>query len=57
LDGAQASIYDLIPDLRAAGVANESLATILAGIFGLLIVAGAATAVAFARRKREVIAQ
>ncbi len=57
LDGAQASIYDLIPDYVLPGVANESLATILAGIIGLLIVAGAATAVAYARRKREVIAQ
>lgn len=57
LDGAQSAVYDLIPDYVLPGVANESLATILAGIVGLLIVAGAATAVAYARRKREVIAQ
>ena len=53
LDAAQGSVYDLIPDYVLPGVTNESLATILAGIFGVILVFGVPLAVAYSRRKRQ----
>ncbi len=51
LDQAQGPIYKLIPDYVMPGVGNEAVATILAGILGLLIVGGVALALAYSRRR------
>jgi cobalt/nickel transport system permease protein len=53
LDTAQDPVYNLIPDYVLPGVSNESLATILAGVIGVLIVFGVTLAVAYARRQRK----
>jgi len=47
IDAAQAAFYDLIPDYTLPGVSNAALATILAGILGVIIVFGAAYSVAY----------
>lgn len=52
LDFARGSPYRLIPDYVFPGISNEAIATIVAGIVGLLIVFGIATGVAASRRKR-----
>lgn len=52
LDTAQGPLYEIIPDYVLPGVNNEALATILAGIIGILIVFGVALAVAYSRRNR-----
>ncbi len=48
---AQNPSYNLIPDYVLPGVSNEALATILAGVIGALIVAGAAFGIAYLRRR------
>lgn len=53
LDAAQGALYEIIPDYVFPGVANEALATILAGILGTLIVFGAALGLAYLRRSRR----
>jgi cobalt/nickel transport system permease protein len=50
LDRAQDAPYQIIPDYVLPGVPNEALATILAGIVGLLIVFGVTYLVGRARR-------
>ncbi len=55
LDTARAPFYEIIPDYVLPGVPNEALATILAGIVGLLIVLGVTLAVAYARRSRRQV--
>ncbi len=52
LDAARGPLFNIIPDYVLPGVSNEALATILAGIAGVLIVFGAALAVAVTRRNR-----
>ncbi len=52
LDLAQGSVYDIIPDYVFPGLANEAVATIIAGIIGVLLVFGVTLAVTYARRKR-----
>ena len=52
LDSARESPYRLIPDYVFPGISNEAVATIVAGIVGLLIVFGIATGVAASRRRR-----
>jgi len=52
LDRAQGPLFEIIPDYVLPGVSNETLATILAGIIGALIVFGAAVGVAYWRRNR-----
>ena len=52
LDLAREPLYEIIPDYVLPGVANEALATILAGVIGALIVFGAAVGVAYLRRTR-----
>lgn len=52
-DIAQEPLYNLIPDYIFPGVSNEAVATILAGIIGILIVFSAALGVAYARRQRK----
>ena len=50
---AQAPSYQIIPDYALPGVSDAALATILAGIVGVLIVLGVALAIAYARRNRR----
>ncbi|MCU0486234.1 MAG: energy-coupling factor ABC transporter permease [Anaerolineales bacterium] len=53
LETAQSAGYAIIPDYVMPGINNEALATILAGILGVLIVFGVALGVAYLRRKRS----
>jgi cobalt/nickel transport system permease protein len=53
LDAAQAPLFEVIPDYVFPGVSNESLATILAGMVGALIVFGMAFGTAYARRSQK----
>ena len=53
LSAAQGPAYRLIPDYVLPGVHNEALATILAGIVGVLIVLGVAAGLGYARRNRS----
>ena len=53
LDAAQKPLFEIIPDYVFPGVSNGALATILAGILGLLIVFGVALVVAYARHSRQ----
>jgi cobalt/nickel transport system permease protein len=57
LDQAQGPTYNIIPDYVLPGVSNEAVATILAGIVGLLIVLGVVAALAYSRRHRAAAAQ
>jgi cobalt/nickel transport system permease protein len=50
LDRAQDAPYQIVPDYVLPGVPNEALATILAGVLGLLIVFGVTYLVGRARR-------
>lgn len=50
LDTAQASKYRILPGYIIPGISNANLATILAGIIGVLIVFGVALAVGYTRR-------
>jgi cobalt/nickel transport system permease protein len=52
LEKAQANPYDIIPHYVMPGVANEQVATIAAGILGVIIVFFVAVGVAYLRRKR-----
>jgi cobalt/nickel transport system permease protein len=52
LKAARAPLYHLIPDYVFPGISNDFLASILAGIFGILLVLGVALGVAFLRRKK-----
>jgi len=52
LETAQEPTFNIIPDYIVPGIANEALATILAGVIGLLVVFGVAYGLAYARRKR-----
>lgn len=54
LDTAQGSAYSIIPDYVFPGISNEALATIVAGIFGVLLVFLVALGIGYARRKRSV---
>jgi cobalt/nickel transport system permease protein len=53
LSSAQGSGYQLASGYLMPGISNQTLATILAGILGTLIVFGAAVGIAFARRRRS----
>jgi cobalt/nickel transport system permease protein len=53
LGAAQGPLYEAIPDYVLPGVSNEALATILAGVLGVLIVLGVTLAVAYTRRNRQ----
>lgn len=53
IDAAQANPYDIIPDYVLPGVSDEALATILAGIIGVVIVFGVALLIAYTRRNRQ----
>ncbi len=51
LELAQGPLYEIIPDYVLPGIANEALATMLAGVVGVGLVLGATLAVAYARRR------
>jgi cobalt/nickel transport system permease protein len=53
LEAAQNPLYRIIPDYVFPGISNEALATIVAGIIGMLLVFGVALGVAFMRRNRN----
>ncbi len=53
LGAAREPVYNIIPDYVLPGISNEALATILAGIIGVLIVFGASLAIAYLRRMRR----
>jgi len=54
LETARTPLYKIIPDYVFPGISNTTLATIIAGILGTLIVFGVALGVAFLRRKKAV---
>ncbi len=49
---AQSPLYELIPDYVFPGIGNEVLATIVAGVFGTVLVFLVALGLALARRRR-----
>jgi cobalt/nickel transport system permease protein len=53
LNAAQGSVYKIIPHYLLPGISNKNLATILAGVLGVLMVFGVAAGVAYSRRKRQ----
>lgn len=55
IDAAQDAPYEIIPDYVFPGISNEAVATVVAGIVGLVIVFVVAGLVAAARRKRESV--
>jgi cobalt/nickel transport system permease protein len=55
LEAAQQPLYAIIPDYVFPGVPDETLATILAGVVGLLVVFGVSFGVAYARRNRQAV--
>jgi cobalt/nickel transport system permease protein len=54
LSAQQSPLYRIIPNYLLPGISNRSLATILAGVVGVLIVFLVALGVAYARRNRQV---
>lgn len=52
LDKQQASPFEIIPDYTMPGITDENVATIVAGIVGVIIVFVTAVGVAFLRRNR-----
>jgi cobalt/nickel transport system permease protein len=53
LDTAQPPSYSIIPDYVFPGISNEALATIVAGILGVLLVLGMVLLVGYTRRRRS----
>jgi len=53
LETARTPLYNLIPDYTFPGISNTALATILAGIIGMLLVFGVALGVAYMRRNKK----
>jgi cobalt/nickel transport system permease protein len=53
LDAARVPLYKLIPDYIFPGISNATLASIVAGIVGVLLVFGVALGVAYMRRNRK----
>lgn len=54
IEAAQDPSYEIIPDYVFPGIADEALATILAGVVGALIVLGVALITAHTRSRRAV---
>lgn len=52
IEHAQEPLYQVIPDYVLPGVSDEALATILAGVIGVVIVAGVALVIGYGRRRR-----
>jgi len=55
LDTAQGPLYEIIPDYLVSGVTNSALATILAGLIGVLIVFTVALAIAKSRHTKTTV--
>ena len=53
VDSAQSAVYNIIPDYVLPGVSNKALATILAGILGVILVFGVAIGIAYLRRRQQ----
>ena len=53
LGAAREPLYNLIPDYLVPGISIEALATILAGVIGVIIVLGVSLGVGHLRRRRE----
>ena len=53
LEAARAPLYQIIPDYTFPGISNSALATIMAGIVGVLLVFGVALGVAYMRRNKK----
>lgn len=54
IDQVRAPLFEIIPDYLIPGMANESLATIMAGLLGILIIFGVGIGVAYNRRKGNI---
>ncbi len=52
LDTAQGAVYNIIPDYVLPGISNQALATVLAGILGVILVLGVAMGIGYLRRRR-----
>ncbi len=50
---AQSAPYHIVPDYLFPGIENQALATILAGIVGVLVVFAVALGIAYARRNKN----
>jgi cobalt/nickel transport system permease protein len=55
LESAKSPLYKIVPDYLFPGVSNTTLATILAGIIGVLLVFVVAIAVAMMRRRKTTL--
>ncbi|MEW5872670.1 MAG: energy-coupling factor ABC transporter permease [Chloroflexota bacterium] len=53
LEAARGPLYEIVPDYVFPGISNEALATIIAGILGVLVVFSISLAVAYTRRSRQ----
>ncbi len=53
IDSAKAPLFEIVPDYIYPGMSNETYATILAGVIGVIIVLGATLVVVFAQRRRK----
>jgi cobalt/nickel transport system permease protein len=53
LEAARAPLYKIIPDYTFPGISNTTLATIVAGIIGVLLVFGVALGVGYVRRNKR----
>jgi cobalt/nickel transport system permease protein len=53
LEAARAPFFNIVPDYIFPGISNQSLATIIAGILGALLVFGVALGVAILRRGQK----
>ena len=53
LDAAQTPLYNLVPDYLFPGISNQSLATLMAGIVGVLLAFGVFVGVGFLRKKHK----
>jgi len=54
IEMAREPLYELVPDYLVPGIANESIATILAGALGILIIFALGIGIAYNRRKNEI---
>jgi len=52
IDAAQGPLFNIIPDYVLPGISNEAVATILAGLVGVFIVAGSMLAVTLLKKKQ-----
>lgn len=53
IDSAKAPLFEIVPDYVYPGVSNETIATILAGVIGIIIVLGTTLVVVYTQRRRK----